>query len=78
MSIQVDKAEGVISIDLADFWDWVINESDYLNSDSLKVAFGVPRIDKQNKRILINFVASSLDSPHHWLEKPDCLNEWDE
>jgi hypothetical protein len=69
-------AEGTIEIPLEEFWDFVTKNYSPTNNDEIR--FGVPRVNKSNQVLEIDFAFSNDTSPDNWSVKPDCLKQWDE
>lgn len=65
--------EGTLEIDLAEFWTWVSKQ----HSDMGEVAYGVPRVNKNNQTIEIDFAASTDGHPSHWVKKPKAVTQWE-
>lgn len=66
--------EGTIEIDLEDFAEFVAN----YHPEAPSVAYGVPRVNKSNETIEIDFAVGTDDcGPSDWAEKPKCLKQWD-
>lgn len=70
MSITI---EGKIEIPEVDFWEFV---SKYV-PDGFMYLYGIPKFNKENKTMDINFAASSETDPRNWVEKPACIKEWE-
>ena len=68
-------AEGEVVIPMEEFWAYVM---DYMPNGIGEVAFGVPKPTKDGTELVISFASSSDSHPSDWMEKPDCLKEWDE
>jgi hypothetical protein len=66
--------EGTIEINLEEFWVWVAKQ----HADMGETLYGVPRVNKSNKTIEIDFAASTDGNPVEWAEKPKALKQWDE
>ncbi|MDP2363900.1 MAG: hypothetical protein Q8M94_09045 [Ignavibacteria bacterium] len=66
--------EGTKEIPLEDFWKFVMQ---YSPGEGDEIIFGVPRVNKENDTIEIDFAASSESSPDDWKEKPKALKQWD-
>jgi hypothetical protein len=70
-------SEGTIEIDLADFWEWVHKE--HLPAPQwAEIEYGVPRVNKSNMTLDIDFAASSERSPADWIQKPKAVTQWNE
>jgi hypothetical protein len=69
-------AEGTIEIDLADFFDWVYKE--YVPCKGVEYQYGVPRVNKSNHTMEIDFAMGTETNPKEWFVKPDVLKQWEE
>ena len=69
-------AEGTIEIDLTEFWGWV--HINYNPNPSAEVQYGVPRVNKSNHTMEIDFAMGTETNPKDWFVKPDVLNQWEE
>lgn len=67
-------SEGTIEIDLADFWEWVHKQ----HADMGEVCYGVPRVNKGNSTLEIDFAASTDGNPREWAKKPEAVTQWEE
>ena len=65
--------EGTIEIDLAEFWSWVAKQHEAMG----EVAYGIPRVNKSNQTLEIDFAASSDGLPSDWAQKPKAVTQWD-
>lgn len=70
-------SEGTIEIDLADFWEWVHKEHLPVPKGSV-YRCGVPRINKSNMTLDIDFAASTDNDPGSWAVKPKAVTQWEE
>ena len=68
------STEGTIEIDLAEFWQWVAKQ----HANMGEIQYGVPRINKANETIEIDFAASSDGHPAEWAMKPKAVTQWKE
>jgi len=68
--------EGTIEISLEEFWDFV--EKKHPNDKGLEIRYGVPRINRENQTIDIDFAASSESNPSEWAVKPKAVTQWEE
>lgn len=66
--------EGVIEIPLEEFWAFV---SKYGPSDSDEIRYGVPRANRQNATIEIDYAGDSDGCPECWLVKPIAITQWE-
>ena len=64
-------AEGVVDIELTEFWEWVRNQSDLPKATNL--VFDLPTINKANQSIEVKFAFGSEESPTEWFKKPEWL-----
>ncbi len=69
-------AEGTIEIDLAEFWEWVYK--DYSPCKGVEYQYGVPRVNKSNQILEIDFAMATGCNPKEWSEKPNVCKQWDE
>ena len=69
-------AEGTIEIDLADFTEWIYEN--YLPTKGVEFELGVPRVNKGNQVLEVDFAMATNCSPRDWFEKPDVLKQWEE
>jgi hypothetical protein len=67
-------AEGTIEIDLAEFWTWVYEN--YVPSNGAEYCYGVPRTNKNNQTLEIDFAMATYCSPRDWIEQPDAVKQW--
>jgi hypothetical protein len=67
------KQEGRIEIDLADFWEWVAKQHEPMG----EITYGVPRINKSNSTLEIDFAACSDGTPSDWAVKPVAVKQWE-
>jgi hypothetical protein len=70
-------SEGTIEIDLVEFWNWVGNEHYAVPRGSV-VRYGVPRVNKDNMTLDIDFAASTVGNPADWIQKPKAVTQWNE
>jgi hypothetical protein len=70
-------SEGTIEIDLANFWEWVHKEHLPV-SRGTEIRFGVPRVNKGNMTLDIDFAASTDCNPADWAVKPKAVTQWQE
>jgi len=70
-------SEGTIEIDLIEFWDWVGDEHYAVPRGSV-VHYGVPRVNKDNMTLVIDFAASTVGNPADWIQKPKAVTQWNE
>jgi hypothetical protein len=69
-------AEGTIEIDLADFFTWVYQN--YAPASGVEYQYGVPRVNKGNQVLEVDFAMATDCNPKDWFEKPDVLKQWEE
>jgi len=67
--------EGLIEIPFKEFWAFV---KGYLLEGGDVIAYGVPRINKQNQCIEIDFAASDEGDPSEWATIPMAVKQWKE
>ena len=70
-------SEGTIEIDLAHFWEWVHKEHLPV-SHGTEIRFGVPRVNKSNMTLDIDFAAATDFNPADWAVKPKAVTQWKE
>ena len=68
-------AEGTIEIDLDQFWEWVREEH---CPHGTETRFGVPRVNKSNMTLDIDFAAGTENDPASWAVKPKAVTQWEE
>jgi|688.fasta_scaffold00953_39 hypothetical protein len=68
-------SEGTIEIYLVEFWNWVGNEHYAVPRGSV-VHYGVPRVNKDNMTLDIDFAASTVGNPEDWAVKPKAVTQW--
>lgn len=64
---------GTIEIGMGDFWDFV---SGYTPNCEDLIQYGVPRVNKDNQTIEIDFAASTECDPAEWANEPDVMKQW--
>jgi hypothetical protein len=69
-------AEGTIEIELGEFFNWVY--SNYAPCKGAEFQYGVPRINKGNVTMEIDFAMATECHPKEWIEKPDVCKQWNE
>lgn len=70
-------AEGTIEIDLADFFEWIYDN--YVpTKGGVEYQYGVPRVNKSNHTLEIDFAMATECNPKDWFEKPNVLKQWEE
>lgn len=67
-------AEGLIEIDLGDFFTWV--SENYAPMKNGCHSFGVPRVNKSNNTLEIDFAVASDVSPEDWTVQPKAVTQW--
>ena len=71
------SAEGTIEIDLTEFWTWVYKNYSPVPSGT-DIQYGVPRVNKSNQTLEIDFAASDTCNPKEWFEPPKVIQQWKE
>lgn len=66
--------EGTIEIDLVDFWEFVAK----YRETSAEIAYGVPRVNRSNNTMEIDFAESSDGDPAAWSVKPESVTQWEQ
>lgn len=66
--------EGTMEIDLAELWSWVAKH----HADMGEIQYGVPRVNKANNTLEIDFAASTDGHPSGWAQKPKAVTQWEE
>ena len=69
-------AEGTIEIDFTEFLVWV--NKNYNPYPRAEVQYGVPRVNKSNRTMEIDFAMGTETNPKDWFVKPDVLKQWEE
>lgn len=69
-------AEGTIEIDMADFTTWLYEN--YLPTKSVEFQLGVPRMNKANMTLDVDFAMSTDCNPKDQFEKPDVIKQWED
>ena len=69
-------AEGTIEIDLAEFWEWVYKN--YAPCSGVEYQYGVPRANKSNGVLEIDFAMATECHPREWFEQPKVCKQWEE
>jgi len=67
-------AEGTIEIDLAEFFAWVYRE--YVPAKGAEYEYGVPRVNKGNQTLEIDFAMATECNPKDWAKQPDVVKQW--
>jgi len=67
-------AEGTIEIDLAEFFTWL--DKNYAPSSGAERKYGVPRTNKSNQTLEIDFAMATDCDPGDWAEQPDAVKQW--
>jgi hypothetical protein len=69
-------SEGTIEIDLPELWEWV--HDNYLPVPrGSEVRYGVPRINRGNSVMEIDFAAATECDPADWAVKPKAVTQWE-
>jgi hypothetical protein len=72
-------SEGTIEIDLVEFWNWVCKEHlPVAPVHGAEIRYGVPRVNKDNMTLDIDFAASTDCNPADWIQKPKAVTQWNE
>jgi len=66
--------EGTFEFDLTEFWQWVRKQ----HPDMGEIQYGVPRVNKANWTLEIDFAASTDGHPQDWAKKPKAVLQWEE
>jgi hypothetical protein len=69
-------AEGTIEIDLEEFFTWVYQN--YAPARGAEYQYGVPRVNKGNGTLELDFAMATECDPKDWIEKPDVVKQWEE
>ena len=67
-------AEGTIEIDLADFFTWVYEK--YAPENGVEYQYGVPRTNKSNRTLEVDFAMATDCHPKDWIEQPVAFKQW--
>ncbi|QGT54403.1 hypothetical protein b3_0159 [Synechococcus phage B3] len=68
-------AEGTIEINTEDFFVWLYNN--HAPVTGVLYQYGVPRVNKSNGTIEIDFAMDSECNPVDWIEKPKVCKQWE-
>ena len=68
--------EGTIEIDLADFTLWIYDN--YLPTKDGEFQLGVPRVNKSNQTIEVDFAIGTETNPNQWFVKPAVVQQWED
>ena len=68
-------AEGTIEIDLGEFYSWVYQN--YAPCIGAEYRYGVPRTNKHNQTLEIDFAMGTECNPAEWAEKPEAVKQWE-
>lgn len=70
-------AEGTIEIPTEEFFTWL-----YKNyapcTGFVEYQYGVPRVNKSNQTIEVDFAMATDCHPKQWSEKPEVCKQWEE
>jgi hypothetical protein len=69
-------AQGTIEIDLEEFFTWVYQN--YVPTSGVEYRYGVPRVNKSNGTLELDFVMATECDPKDWIETPDAIKQWEE
>jgi hypothetical protein len=69
-------AEGTIEIPLEDFFGWVYTNYSPCYMSGVEFQHGVPRVNKSNNTIEVDFAMGTDCNPAQWKEKPKFMEEW--
>ncbi len=67
-------AEGTIEIDLADFFTWIYQN--YAPVNGVEYQYGVPRVNKSNQTLEVDFAMGTDCNPKDWFEQPNAVKQW--
>lgn len=65
--------EGMIEIEMAEFFEWLSTK----HANFGEVHYGVPRINKSNMTMEVDFSASTDGHPSDWAVKPKSVQQWE-
>lgn len=73
----MSNGEGTIEIDLAEFWEFV---SRYHDHQSAQTFFGVPKVNKENHTIEIDYMYNTEINPSNEadFEISKCKTQWND
>ena len=71
----MNSGEGKIEIPLEDFWE-IVNK--FHDHESCEILFGVPKVNKDNQTLEINYAYSSHSHPSEWVGGSVAKNEWED
>jgi hypothetical protein len=69
-------AEGTIEIDLSEFFSWVYQN--YTPTTGVEYQYGVPRVNKSNQTLELDFAMATDCDPKDWVVKPNVVKQWEE
>jgi hypothetical protein len=69
-------AEGTIEIPTEEFFTWLYKN--YAPCSGAEYQYGVPRVNKSNQTIEVDFAMGDETNPKEWFVKPDVFNQWEE
>jgi hypothetical protein len=69
-------AEGMIEIDMADFTTWIYEN--YLPAKHAEFQLGVPRVNKHNQTLEVDFAMGTECNPKDWFMKPEVFQQWED
>jgi hypothetical protein len=69
-------AEGTIEIPMEDFFNWLYEN--YAPCSGVEYQYGVPRVNKSNQTLEIDFAMATDCNPNVWVEKPSVMKQWKE
>jgi len=67
-------AEGTIEIPTEEFFNWMYKN--YTPCSGVEYQYGVPRVNKSNQTIEVDFAMGTETNPKEWHVKPDFLKQW--
>ena len=67
-------AEGTIEVDMGDFTRWIYEN--YLPTKSVEFQLGIPRVNKSNQTLEIDFAMGTESHPENWSKIPKAIQQW--
>lgn len=68
-------AEGTIEIDMEDFTCWIYEN--YLFTQGVEFQLGIPRVNKSNQTLEVDFAMGTDTNPKNWSKIPKAIQQWE-
>lgn len=68
-------AEGTIEIPTEEFFTWLY--MNYAPCKGVEYQYGVPRVNKSNLTIEVDFAMATDCHPKDWFQKPEVCKQWE-